>query len=814
MLRRGQSSEVDAYIFIKENLKTLGWNTKNPSRFAEGQVYTQNECHSNEEIHTHIQGVPENIVKVTDRFLWVIEAKREHNQLQQALNEAKDYAEGINKSRILKAKFITGIAGNDSDSYLIRSKYFDGTTWKPVKFNDVEISGFLSQNETSEIIRTNNPNIQDVPINDKFFVSKAERINEILHLGAVNPHNRANVMAALLLSMLDDTEPNIEASPSVLINDINGRVRRVLKNQGKEEFFEYIKLALPSTEDNHVKFRKAIVDTLQELHILNIRSAMNSGADVLGKFYEVFLKYANWAQDLGIVLTPRHITQFAVEVSDVNNRDIVYDPTCGTGGFLVSAFDYVKKNSNTGQIERFKRNNLFGIEQDAGVASLAIVNMIFRGDGKNNILEGNCFSKFLKPHSNNGVVTAKFSDRQSDTPPITKVLMNPPFALKKSDEKEYKFIEHALSQMEDRGLLFSVLPYPALAKGGKYLAWRKKLLETNTLLSVITFPEDLFYPVGVHAVGIFIRKGIRHPDKQNVLWIRALNDGYAKSKGKRLPNNRIANDLEKIKDTLKAFLVNPTQRIENIKEFQKACPIEREDVNLELVPEAYLDAKKPSIEEVEENLDKTLREHIAFMISANKIADFRELINEELFRGVRKNNGSKFDEIPITQIFREPINTGFYHISNELDLGKIPLISCSSIGSGVEEWVNVPTTEIVIDRRGGENAINVVYKNAITIASDGKPLTSFFHYYNFCAKDNVMVCFPVKEYKLTTLLFIVAQLNTLIWRFSYGRKCYLNKVHKIKIFLPTRDNGTIDESYIEYLVKKAPSWGILKKMFV
>lgn len=821
---RGQSSEVDAYIFIKENLKTLGWNIKNPSRHQQGQVYTQNECHSNEEIHKWLgQETPENIIKITDRFFWVIEAKKEHKQLQQALDEAENYANKINQSRIIKTKFISGVVGNDTDSYLIKSRYFDGNKWRPIKFNSIEISGLLSPDETNRILRENNPNIEDIPINDRLFVSKAEKINEILHLGAVNPHQRANIMSALLLSMLDETEPNIDASPSVLINDINGRVRRILHNQGKPEFYEYIKLTLPTTEDNHQKFRNALVSTLQELHILNIRSAMNSGTDILGKFYEVFLKYANWAKELGIVLTPRHITHFAVDVMNINLQDIVYDPCCGTGGFLVSTFDYIKKNFNPNQITKFKQNNLFGVEQDAGVASLAVVNMIFRGDGKNNIIEGDCFQKCLTSSSKNGVNTAIYvskkekedllsiaEEKELDINAITKVLMNPPFALKRSDEKEYKFVNCALGEMQDGGILFSVLPYPCMVKSGGYLRWREKLLENNTLLSVVTFPEDLFYPIGVHAIGIFIKKGIPHPEKQNVLWIRALNDGYLKSKGKRLPNDKTPNDLETVKNILKAFLVNPNHTIKNIDEFQKVCPIDFNDKNLELVPEEYLDTKRPSITEIENNLDITLREFISFMVLAKKQDDFKELITEQLFNPKKNIEQSQFVETPIIEIFKTPIKTGIYHVSSELDNGEIPLISCSSINSGVEEYVNVPDT-VLIMVKGKEKTIQSTYKNAITIASDGKPLTSFYHYYTFSAKDNVMVCFSKKDYRFTSLLFITSQLNNIRWRFSYGRKCYLNKVHKIKIFLPMKGEQ-IDENYIEYLVKKCPSWKILTKM--
>ena len=129
--------------------------------------------------------------------------------------------------------------------------------------------------------------------------------------------------------------------------------------------------------------------------------------------------------------------------------------------------------------------------------------------------------------------------------------MNPPFALKRDDEKEYKFVDHALRQMQDGGLLFSVLPYSAMVRPHRYKQWREKsLLANNTLLCVLTFPQDLFYPIGVHTLGIFVKKGIRHPREQKVLWIRAVNDGLLKSKGKRLPNPKAANDYEQIRSTV------------------------------------------------------------------------------------------------------------------------------------------------------------------------------------------------------------------------------------------------------------------------
>jgi len=373
-----------------------------------------------------------------------------------------------------------------------------------------------------------------------------------------------------------------------------------------------------------MKYKRALVETLGELYNLNIRSAMNSGTDVLGQFYEVFLKYGNWAQKMGIVLTPRHITKFAAEALDVGLQDVVLDPTCGTGGFLVAAFDYIKASANRTQIDRFKQNNVFGIDQQPQLVCLAIVNMIFRGDGKNNLIEGDCFSKWLVGTKKNSTVgfPIRYISKKPETTElsmVTKVLMNPSFAIEASDVKEYRFVQQALDQMTDGGLLFSILPIGAMFESGEECEWRKnKLLAENTLLSVITFPPDLFYPIGVHTLGIFVKKGFPHPRQQNVLWVRAIHDGLVKVKGKRLPNQSEPNDLATVLNIVRAFIHNPTFPVSTIPEFIKVAPIDFSDPLLELVPEAYLDERPPTIGEIQQGVDETIRDTVAFLIKTRK----------------------------------------------------------------------------------------------------------------------------------------------------------------------------------------------------
>jgi len=254
---------------------------------------------------------------------------------------------------------------------------------------------------------------------------------------------------------------------------------------------------------------------------------------------------------------------------------------------------------------------------------------IFRGDGKTNITEGNCFAKWLNAtNTREGYTCAEYlsEDKKDRIPPITKILMNPPFPKKKTDYKEYLFIEQALKQMQNGGILFSVLPYSSMIKGGSYLSWRGRLLKENTLLSVVTFPPELFAPIGVRTVGVFIKKGVPHKD-QRVLWVRALCDGFRLKKGMRLRQPNEEDDLDKrAKPLIKDFIENPNMTIESIPEFQKASPINYPpengvaddnplcDKELELCPEAYLDEKPVSPKEMNDKIEQLMREAIAVNI--------------------------------------------------------------------------------------------------------------------------------------------------------------------------------------------------------
>ncbi|MGB7901840.1 MAG: restriction endonuclease subunit S [Halobacteriota archaeon] len=146
----------------------------------------------------------------------------------------------------------------------------------------------------------------------------------------------------------------------------------------------------------------------------------------------------------------------------------------------------------------------------------------------------------------------------------------------------------------------------------------------------------------------------------------------------------------------------------------------------------------------------------------------------------------KISRVPITDIFSE-ISRGHYHATaKNLDAGKIPLVSCRAYNNGVQGYYDIPDDK--------------TYIGCVTIASNGQPMTTFYHPYTFTADDDMLVCVPMRWLKLSTIYYVVAYLNKQQWRYSYGRKCFANKVDKIFVELPVTPDGEIDQQTIEDLI--------------
>ena len=163
-----RASEFASYVFIKNDLSNLSWNTRNPNRNPDGQLYTQQECLDNPEIAAGLgRQKPEYVSKVKEDAFWVVEAKNTLDKIDVAYREAIDYAKDINKSDAVKAHIVTGVAGNDDDGYLVQTGVFTPAgKVEIVEYNNKPITGFLSPNQANYLV-DNNTNILNELVTDE-----------------------------------------------------------------------------------------------------------------------------------------------------------------------------------------------------------------------------------------------------------------------------------------------------------------------------------------------------------------------------------------------------------------------------------------------------------------------------------------------------------------------------------------------------------------------------------------------------------------------------------------------------------------------
>lgn len=247
----------------------------------------------------------------------------------------------------------------------------------------------------------------------------------------------------------------------------------------------------------------------------------NSAEDYLGRFYGEFMSYSGGdGQTLGIVLTPRHITELFCELAQLKPSDYVMDPCCGTGSFLIAAMHKMLKSAeNEHQKRSIKKEQLFGIELQRKMFAIATTNMILRGDGKSNLQEAD----FLKQN-------AKLLQLKG----CTVGMMNPPYSQGSKDnpsQYEISFTEHLLDSLSEGARAIVIIPQSAVT--GKSTAEQNikcNILKHHTLEGVISLQKNTFYGVGTNPCIAVFTAGIPHDKNHICKFINFEDDGYEVAK--------------------------------------------------------------------------------------------------------------------------------------------------------------------------------------------------------------------------------------------------------------------------------------------
>lgn len=197
------------------------------------------------------------------------------------------------------------------------------------------------------------------------------------------------------------------------------------------------------------------------------------------------------------------------------------DPCCGTAGFLIAAMhNMTNKVSNEREKQNIRKNQLFGIEIQTYMFTIATTNMIIRGDGKSNLES----MDFLAQNS---------SKIQSEWH-CNVGMMNPPYSQGSKQNNhlyEIAFVEHLLDSLVRGGRCAVIIPQSAVTgKTKEEQNIKSNILKHHTLEGVITLNKNTFYGVGTNPCIAIFTSGEPHYPEKECKFINFEDDGYIVAK--------------------------------------------------------------------------------------------------------------------------------------------------------------------------------------------------------------------------------------------------------------------------------------------
>jgi len=273
---------------------------------------------------------------------------------------------------------------------------------------------------------------------------------------------------------------------------------------------------------------------LQDMSSFHIKGG---DVDVKGRAFEEFLPSQLRGEGLGQFFTPRPIVNFMADLASISIHDVVADFACGSGGFLIKAFEQMDRGveqlpegtlrrmgtTRVELLEDIKTNQIFGIDAEPRAARTAKMNMLMWGDGKK-VVRGNALDD--KDQAGNPYELTEYNPKNQGSG-CTIILANPPFGSrekdgdilrryalggetqdKKSAKTEILFIEKGLKLLRPEGKMLIVLPQ-GLMSGVNNARVRDYIHGQAEVRAVVSLPTHAFVQSGVPTVNtcvLFVQK--------------------------------------------------------------------------------------------------------------------------------------------------------------------------------------------------------------------------------------------------------------------------------------------------------------------
>jgi len=255
--------------------------------------------------------------------------------------------------------------------------------------------------------------------------------------------------------------------------------------------------------------------------MINEHNWLSMDGDVKGAIYEKILEKNGQDKKSGAgqYFTPRSLINTMVDVTMPQIGETVCDPACGTAGFLLAAYDFMKNQSNNEDKLRFLREEaIYGTDNTALVVTLASMNLYLHGIGTNRS-PITCDDSLEKTPSH--LVDVILANPPFGTRPAGSVEINRPDFYVETKNNQLNFLQHIMVMLKSNGRAAVVLPDNVLFEGNAGEVIRKKLLSDFNLHTILRLPTGIFYAQGVKANVLFFQKGV--PTKE--IWFYDYRTG-------------------------------------------------------------------------------------------------------------------------------------------------------------------------------------------------------------------------------------------------------------------------------------------------
>jgi type I restriction enzyme M protein len=287
---------------------------------------------------------------------------------------------------------------------------------------------------------------------------------------------------------------------------------------------------LSSVERVRIDTERNLLDVLDKVHEITDETIDPTHVFPLSQVYEgLLLKMGEKGNDGGQFFTPREVIRALVRAIDPRPGETVYDPGCGTGGFLIEAFKHMRERLGPGvtgeQLETLERRSLYGREKENLIYPIALANLILHGIDEPHLWHGNTLT-------GNEIYGGLFED----APPLYDVILtNPPFGGKEGKEAQtrfaYKtgatqvlFLQHVIDSLSPGGRCGIVLDEGVLFRTNEtaFVQTKRKLLDDCDLWAIVSLPGGAFVNAGagVKTNLLFFTRG--KPTEQ--IWYYDLSD--------------------------------------------------------------------------------------------------------------------------------------------------------------------------------------------------------------------------------------------------------------------------------------------------